>query len=343
MEPDSLRVHCLSATVYKLPLFPPFLRHLLLKLVSGSCTGFKWLPHPFSGMEPTPVTVITGYLGAGKTTFLTHILDETGKDVAVVVNEFGDTSFDADIIKGEDVNVAELGDGCVCCAVTGMFTAALEEVVDAYGPEHIFVECSGAAKPENVLWIIQNGVAATCVHGVVTVADSYALNQFPSVGATGREQFRAADLILLNKTDRVTAAEQRHARHTIREMNTDADIIPVSHGEVDLRHVFSLDTADTIGEQAGHDHAETSMQWQGGAVDTDQLRLVLKQVPDTVRRVKGRATLATGETVLVQYSPGQVEITQWNKACDGTELVIIGDIAGSEQRMRDMFNQCEVA
>ncbi|NEQ24759.1 MAG: GTP-binding protein, partial [Microcoleus sp. SIO2G3] len=87
----------------------------------------------------TPLTVITGPLGSGKTTLLRHILETVPKKIAILMNEFGEISIDAKIIQGKNVQMADLGGGCVCCSLLGEFEAAVNEIIDTVDPDQMVV------------------------------------------------------------------------------------------------------------------------------------------------------------------------------------------------------------
>ena len=159
-------------------------------------------------MEPrTPVTLITGALGSGKTTLLRHILDVVPQKIAILMNEFGEIAIDSQIIEGKNIRIADLGGGCVCCSLLGEFEAAVAEVIDTVRPDLIIVETTGVAEPEALMFDIQENVPRVRLDGVVTVADADAMMRYPHLGQTGRVQVEAADIILLNKVDLVSAEE----------------------------------------------------------------------------------------------------------------------------------------
>ena len=153
----------------------------------------------------TPIVLITGPLGGGKTTLLRYILNHVDKRMALLINEFGEIAIDAKVIEGKNVRMAELEGGCVCCSLLGEFEAAVEEVIDQVDPEVIVVETTGVAEPDALVFNIQESLPRVRLDGVVTVVDADALVRFPSIGHTMRMQIEAADLMILNKTDLASA------------------------------------------------------------------------------------------------------------------------------------------
>src|SRR5215813_6790389 len=137
-----------------------------------------------ASLARVPCTIVTGFLGAGKTTLIRHVLaNAQGRRLAVIVNEFGDVGIDGEILKGcgnaacpED-NVVELANGCLCCTVADEFAPALDAILAREGVEHIVIETSGLALPKPLVqafhWpAIKNRVT---VDGVVVVVDGAAL------------------------------------------------------------------------------------------------------------------------------------------------------------------------
>src|SRR4028119_235021 len=100
----------------------------------------------------TPLIVLTGPLGSGKTTLLRHILDTFPRKIAILMNEFGEIAIDSKIIAGKNVQMADLGGGCVCCSLLGEFEAAVDEIIDTVDPDYIVVETTGVAEPDALVF-----------------------------------------------------------------------------------------------------------------------------------------------------------------------------------------------
>jgi G3E family GTPase len=108
--------------------------------------------------ERTPITVITGPLGSGKTTLLRHMVATVPLRLAIVMNEFGEIAIDSKIIGGKNVQMAELGGGCVCCSLLGEFDAAVHEIIATVAPEWIVVETTGVAEPDAIVLDIEDNL-----------------------------------------------------------------------------------------------------------------------------------------------------------------------------------------
>jgi cobalamin biosynthesis protein CobW len=223
-----------------------------------------------------PCTVITGFLGAGKTTLVRHVLAHAGgRRIAVLVNEFGALGVDGEVLRScgipgcEDVDIVELANGCLCCTVADEFIPAMQALLDRPNPpEHILIETSGLALPKPLLkafgW--PDIRARVTVDGVITVVDgpAVAAGRFaddPAAVAAQREadenldhdnplaevygdQIAAADLVILNKADLLDPAALAELRTTIAAaLPRPAALVTATEGRVDLSVLLGLDAA----------------------------------------------------------------------------------------------------
>ncbi len=152
-----------------------------------------------------PAIVVGGYLGAGKTTLVNHLLRHAdGRRIAVLVNDFGEVSIDAALIEGADGDVLALAGGCICCSFGADLVGTLQQVLKREpAPQHLVIECSGVGLPAAVARSARL-VAGLCVDGIVTVLDAetaQALADDRYVGDTVRQQVADADWLVLNKAD----------------------------------------------------------------------------------------------------------------------------------------------
>jgi G3E family GTPase len=217
-----------------------------------------------------PVTVLTGYLGAGKTTLLNRILSENhGKKYAVVVNEFGEIGIDNDLIVESDEEVFEMNNGCICCTVRGDLIKVVEGLMKRPGRfDGILVETTGLADPAPVaqtFFMDEEVKAKAKLDAVVTVADAKHLAGSLATSPEAQEQIGFADVILLNKTDLVSAGELAAIEGRIRAINPHAVIhrtercaLPLDkvldRGAFDLDRILTLDPEFLEGHDHDHDH-----------------------------------------------------------------------------------------
>jgi G3E family GTPase len=201
--------------------------------------------------DKIPVTVLTGYLGAGKTTLLNRILSEPhGKKYAVIVNEFGEIGIDNDLIVGADEEVFEMNNGCVCCTVRGDLIRIIDGLLRRKGKfDAIIVETTGLADPAPVaqtFFVDETIKAKTALDAVVTVADAKWLSERLKDAPEAKNQIAFADVILLNKTDLVSAEELDEVEARIRGINPWAKVHRTQRSQIPLnevlgRHAFDLD------------------------------------------------------------------------------------------------------
>ncbi len=224
--------------------------------------------------EKIPVTVLTGYLGAGKTTLLNRILSEPlGKKYAVIVNEFGEIGIDNDLVVGADEEVFEMNNGCICCTVRGDLIRILDGLMKRKGRfDAIIVETTGLADPAPVAqtFFMDQDVSDTArLDAVVTVADAKWLSDRLKDAPEAKNQIAFADVIILNKTDLVSAAELDAVEERIRAINPYARLhrtqncaVPIT--EVLGRNAFDLDRIIELEpdflEEGHHHHHDEDMQ-----------------------------------------------------------------------------------
>lgn len=196
-----------------------------------------------------PVTVITGYLGAGKTTLLNRILSEPhGRRYAVIVNEFGEIGIDNDLIVGADEEVFEMNNGCICCTVRGDLIRIIGGLLKRKGGfDGILIETTGLADPAPVAqtFFVDPEVSERArLDGIVTVVDARHLVQRLADSHEAQEQIAFADVILLNKTDLVGAADLDALERRIQAMTPFARILRTERCAVALDRVLGLGAFD---------------------------------------------------------------------------------------------------
>jgi len=202
-----------------------------------------------------PVTLIGGYLGAGKTSLLNHLLTHAGGErIAVLVNDFGALGLDAALVARRDANTVTLTNGCVCCSIADDFGTALDTQIRAdEPPERIVVETSGVAEPAKAARYA-GGWPGVRLDAVLTVVDletirSRGKDRF--VGDLVVRQIEAADLIVANKSDRVDASTRRSAARWLTRRAPRATQIETSHGRVAPAVVLGVDLHGSGGLHEG--------------------------------------------------------------------------------------------
>lgn len=221
-----------------------------------------------SAAPSIPVTVLTGYLGAGKTTLLNRILTEDhGKRYAVIVNEFGEIGIDNDLVVDTDEEVFEMNNGCICCTVRGDLIRVVENLAKRRGSfDAILVETTGLADPVPVaqtFFMDEEVRKFARLDAVVTLVDAKFFLDRLGDSPEAEDQVAFADVIVLNKTDLVSADELREVELTLNQLNPYAKVVKTTRSNVALdaildRGAFDLDRVleldPTFLEAAGHDH-----------------------------------------------------------------------------------------
>ena len=176
------------------------------------------------------IDIISGFLGAGKTTLIKKLIKETFKDEKVVLieNEFGEIGIDGGFLKEAGIQVNELNSGCICCSLVGDFGKALKQVVEQYSPDRIIIEPSGVGKLSDVIKAVQNAAKYVdlTLNSATTVADvSKAKMYIKNFGEFFLNQIEAAGTIVLSRTQNVDEAKLLEVVNMIKEKNSEARII----------------------------------------------------------------------------------------------------------------------
>ncbi|MBD8893837.1 CobW family GTP-binding protein [Roseibium litorale] len=196
-----------------------------------------------------PVTVLTGYLGSGKTTLLNRILSENhGQRYAVIVNEFGEIGIDNDLLVESDEEIFEMNNGCICCTVRGDLIRTVQNLMKRKGAfDAIIVETTGVADPAPVAqtFFMDDDVrAASKLDAVVAVVDARHVLQRLEDTEEAEDQIAFADVILLNKTDLVSAEELDKVQARIRTINPYAVLHRTERCAIDLKSVLDRGAFD---------------------------------------------------------------------------------------------------
>jgi cobalamin biosynthesis protein CobW len=243
-----------------------------------------------------PTTVITGFLGAGKTTLVRHLLAHAeGKRIALIINEFGDIGVDRDILAGcgdetcREEDMIELANGCICCTVADDFIPTMTALLNrADRPDHIVIETSGLALPQPLIRAFNwpEIKAEVTIDGIITVADAAALaeGRFASnedavdaqrrademldhdtpLGELFEDQLVAADMIVLNKTDLVSEAALATVETELREhMRKGTSIVRAANGHVDARALLGLGIGSEDHLEGRESHHELEHDGEG--------------------------------------------------------------------------------
>ena len=191
------------------------------------------------------IDIISGFLGAGKTTLIQKLLKEAlkGEKVVLIENEFGEIGIDGGFLKDAGIEVTEMNSGCICCSLVGDFGSALKEVVTQYNPDRIIIEPSGVGKLSDVIKAVQ-GVAEDVeldLNSFVTVADAKKCKMYiKNFGEFYNNQVEYAGAIIMSRTDIVDEAKAQAALELLREINAKAAIITTPIEKLDGKKLLDV-------------------------------------------------------------------------------------------------------
>jgi G3E family GTPase len=192
-----------------------------------------------------PVLLVTGFLGAGKTTVVNHLLAHAqGRRIAAVVNDFGVINIDAELIAGAGDGVVSLGNGCICCSLEGDLLRTLAALLRREPPpEFIVIETSGVSDPADIVRNLMDPLIwrEAPLETVLCVVDATTTPAALNEDALLRSQIRAADVVALSKTDLAAAPDAAQLRETIRALHPSAVIVDAPHGEIPAALLFPVD------------------------------------------------------------------------------------------------------
>ena len=310
-----------------------------------------------SGLTPgvTPTLVIGGYLGAGKTTLVNHLLRHAeGRRIAVMVNDFGELTIDADLIEGAEGGVLALAGGCVCCSFGSDLIGALQDVLQRRpSPDLILIETSGVALPAAVARSARL-LPGLRIEGIVLMLDAETVRQRAQdayVGDLVRQQLMEADLLILNKSELCSEAELAELNHWLKTMTVPGTpLIAASQASVPPELILGFH-ADQEGGKPGGTAAEVA-KWAGqaigqrplsaaevfvnelvslpGPLDVGRLLESLRDPDSGVVRAKGWLTDLTGERYLLQLVGRRAELlpVSADAASPGPDRLLIIGLSG---------------
>ena len=212
----------------------------------------------------TKIDIVSGFLGAGKTTLIKKLLAEAykGEKLVLIENEFGEINIDGGFLKESGVQISEMSAGCICCSLVGDFNKALKEVEAQFHPDRILIEPSGVGKLSDVIVAVENTVKDVPdmqLNSFVTVADATKVKVYmKNFGEFYNNQIEAAGTIILSRTQKMTQEKLEAAVAMLREKNADAAIITTPWDELDGKAILSaiekVSLADELLEKMRAEH-----------------------------------------------------------------------------------------
>ena len=220
-------------------------------------------------MERTKIDIISGFLGAGKTTLIKKLLKDAfkGEQVVLIENEFGEIGIDGGFLKEAGIEIREMNSGCICCSLVGDFGASLKEVISKYHPDRILIEPSGVGKLSDVIKAVQGVAEETglVLNSYTTVVDAKKCKMYMrNFGEFFNNQVEYAGAIIMSRTDIVDEAKAQAAMELLREINPKAAIITTPIEKLEgakilevMEHPVSLEQEmmeEEVCSECGHVH-----------------------------------------------------------------------------------------
>ncbi|MCU6713078.1 GTP-binding protein [Paenibacillus sp. J5C_2022] len=322
----------------------------------------------------TPVVLLSGFLGSGKTTLLGNLLQqykEKGLRPAVVMNEIGDTNLDGQLVD-EDVPLAELLSGCICCSMKGDLGLELYKLLSESQPDVIIIESTGGANPMETIDAITEASMYKTVEltSIITVVDGPELLRRHKTGK-GRtfklmkEQIRCATHLLLNKSDKLMPEEVVEAQQLLRDWNSHASIMetvrcqpadwdwlteersarPLSLNHEKVRHDGNDEAAEekpgapnAADHHHSHSHVMVLTHYWSKPIDSESFEVLLHKLPDNIYRAKGILTFRdTPSRFLFQYAFKETDFMRIEPQGEVRDVaVFIGEHFSKDWLMRQL-------
>jgi G3E family GTPase len=228
----------------------------------------------------TKIDIVSGFLGAGKTTLIKKMVKEAyqGEKLVLIENEFGEISIDGGFLKDAGIQISEMSSGCICCSLVGDFGKALREVKEQFQPDRILIEPSGVGKLSDVIVAVENTVADIPdmkLNSFVTVADAGKVKVYmKNFGEFYNNQIESAGTIILSRTQKLTQEKLEAAAALLREKNPTAAILTTPWDQLDgktvLAAVEKVSLADELLEKMRAEHEAEEAQHHHHHHDHDE-------------------------------------------------------------------------
>lgn len=279
-----------------------------------------------------PLTLISGYLGTGKTTLINNLLRTTKKKIALLVNDFGDVNIDESLIEARTESVMSIAGGCVCCSYGNELIETLESMSSSkFLPDHIVLEASGIALPSKIIQTISL-MDFLSFHGTVLLTDASRLTSQLNdvyISDTISLQIEQHDLLVLNKTDLLSEDELSDCIDTVSKRFEIRKFLKTVNAHIEEKDMLldfdpsERDKSDKIKLEKKQEHGFISSTIKPtGTINTDALSMLLQDPIYNIERAKGFFKDNKGEVCVIQYDGLTLEIKKTENEKDPVFVVI---------------------
>ena len=321
----------------------------------------------------TKIDIISGFLGAGKTTLIKKLLSEAfkGEQVVLIENEFGEIGIDGGFLKESGIEIREMNSGCICCSLVGDFGKSLREVVDTYHPDRILIEPSGVGKLSDVIKAVRDvqGDIDAQLNSFSTVVDVTKCRIYrKNFGEFFSNQIEYAGAVILSRTDKAKPEKVEESVALLRELNSKAPFITTPIAQLPGEKILeTMESSKSLEEELleeiicpecghhhehghhhhgheGHHHAdEVFTSWGRETIHTytkEQISDILRTLEEdgsygNVLRAKGMVPGADGEWIYFDMVPEEHEVRAGAPEYTGRICVIGAELA--EEKLAELF------
>lgn len=291
------------------------------------------------------IKIISGFLGAGKTTCVMNVLKKADGNMAVIINEFGDVGIDAEILtQGQAIDMVELPSGCICCTLKNDLVSAVKEIKDKFNPRRLIIEPSGLAVPSGILEALEPikdeyELELEAIIGIID-ADSFLPNLHSGLfGDFYTDQLANSDIILINKIDLVNEKTIEAIKQELRKYNAHAILLTTVNCETDMPEFMREYGTDYLHLHFDHDFDSLVIASEQ-AYDPDLMKEVFKEMKagkyGNIYRAKGIFKSTDGGFKKMDYVQGNYDLEEFPESA-GTKLIFIGkdfDRKALEERLQ---------
>ena len=324
----------------------------------------------------TKIDIVSGFLGAGKTTFIKRVLETVKNEKTVLIeNEFGEVGIDGGFLEDSGIEIKEMNSGCICCSLVGDFTSNLQEILEKYEPERVIIEPSGVGKLSDVMKAVELVESKLSIEPgkSVTVVDASKCKMYAkNFGEFFNNQIQYADIIVLSRTDITDDKKQANAIEIVRQINPGAKIITTPLKDLDNDQIFEILEKDTDlakqmieevknnhhehghhhehGEACGcghhHHHADEVFESWGkeqiAKLGRQKLEDILEKLSESseygvVLRAKGMLELDDNTWAYFDLVPGEVELREGRPCYTSKACVIGADL--DKAKLEELFKE----